>query len=308
LLLEAEQLATESEDVGARIQVMLMRSTAAAILGRLRESVDVALAGEALCRRLLRGADWEIVAFQQNLLVSLALAGDLKRATVEMDRALREASDRGDRFALSILPVGVQNIVWLAADAPERAEEWVKKAVGRSFESPYPYNVYLGELSRCYIDLYLGNPSSCFERASRTWDVLEKSYLLRMRSLRSNLREVRAGSAIQIAANDPERSDRFLDTAAKEARAMRREHVAWLEARADRIEARVASLRGEHGKAVALLDRAARRFESVNMGLAAAAARWRLADLQGSEDERARSEAWIREHGIRRVEQMIRLY
>jgi hypothetical protein len=227
-----------------------------------------------------------------------------------MKRTLREAQDRGNRFALDVLPVGMQNIVWLGADAPEEAEERVRGAVGKPFEAASAYYVYLGELARGYIDLYVGRPEAGLERMQRLWEVLRKAYLIRMVSLRSNIRDLRATCAIQVAAAAPERRTRLLERAQKDAKAMRREHVSWLEPRADRIEGVVAAARGDREVALALLDRAARGFERVDMGLAAAAARWRAAQLRGgaASGQQAEAEAWMLAHGVRCPERMLRLF
>jgi hypothetical protein len=310
LLLDAEGLAAESADSGAVAHVLLMRSISTLVLGRLRESADLARAGEAKCRRDCRGADWEMVAFQQNLLLTLTLMGDLAGVEVEMKRTLREAEDRGNRFALDVLPVGMQNIVWLGADAPEEAEERVRGAVGKPFESTSPYYIYLGELARGYIDLYTGRPEEGLDRMQRLWGVLRRAYLLRMVSLRSNVRDLRATCAIQIAAAATNRRTQLLELAEKDAKAMRREHVSWLEPRADRIEGVVAAARGDREAALALLDRAARGFERVDMGLCAAAARWRAAQLRAgaASGGLAEAEAWMLGHGIRRPERMVRLF
>lgn len=310
LLLDAELLGSKVADPLVSAHSLVMRAVSALVLGRIREGLELSERGERLCRTECLGANWELVTFHQNILLAHTLLGDLSAASNAMHRVLRQADERGDYFANAILPVGQQNLVWLAEDRPEEAEQKVRRAVGLSFQEDGVWYAYLGEIARAQIDLYRGDGQAGLERIQRLWPLLRSGYLIRMRTIRANVRDLRARCAVAAAeADGVDSSTRasLLRVALDDAHHNRAEPVAWLRPFADRTEGAVRALQGDIAGGADLLERGARGFEHLGMGLYAAGAKRRAALLAGGSESVRRvavAEQWMRDHGVREPERM----
>lgn len=313
LLLEAERLAAESGDPLVQAHPLLMRAVTSLIHARWKQSLRLSEEGERLCLQECRGANWELASFRQNILSALSYLGELGLLRARLEDALRHADDRGDRFAISLLPIGAPNLAWLAADDPDEAERRVQQAVGGSFEARGDWFLCQGECARTGIELYRGEGLAALRRIERLWVRLRWTWTLRMPATRLVLRDLRAHCALHAAeheAGTAAEKERLLELALRDARGNRAERQTASQPYALRVEGVVAALRGDHPTARQLLEKAAIGFRHIDMELMEACARWRAAGLDagGSGDgEREAAERWMREHGVVEPERMVRL-
>lgn len=312
LLLEAEQLAVESGDPAVRAHNMLMRSVTHLLSARWRQTLVLSEQGEALCLSECRGASWELASFHQNILAALTNLGELQLVGPRIESTLRQAVDRGDRFAMAILPIGPQNLAWLAADDPDEAERRIAGAVGPAFEERSYWYLYQAELARTQIDVYRGEPGAGIERVDRMWKSLRSGWMLRFPGVRCVLRDLRARCALAAAEQAPEGEarERLVRRAVKDSRRNRREPFAWFGPYVDRTEGVAAALSGDTVAAVTLLERSSIAFQHLEMGLHSAGVRFRLGALAPTPTTAAAQDAsalWMREHGVLNPKRMAAL-
>src|SRR5206468_3090984 len=92
--------------------------------------------------------------------------------------------------------------------------------------------------------------------------------------------QLRARSALAAAAVASDRKQ-LLETAERDSRRLERENAHWSKPHADLIRAAVIASRGDKEAALSLLQESAHGFDSVDMALYAAAARYRQGQLLG---------------------------
>jgi hypothetical protein len=305
MLLEAERLAAQTGDPLVISLATLMRACALALNFRWTDALEVAERGERFCSTECRGARWELGTFQQTILMSLGMIGDYEALQQRMPEFLREAEDRGDEFAKSMIPIGVQNLVWLALDDPDEAERQIERAVGPEFEERSLWYLYHAEYARGHIDLYRGRGLAAKKRQERMYRRLDAGLFLRAPTIRVNQHYLHGRAALlaaQTEAGSARERERLIDEAIADARKIRAERANWTEPFAERIFGLAAALRGERQRALEQLERAALGFQHHHFLAIAAGTRLRIAELhEGVEAEnRAREAAgWLHDHGVR---------
>jgi len=239
--------------------------------------------------------------------IDLAYMGELGRLADHMRDALRQAEATGDHYYLVNARLGMTNLAWLGADRPDEARRQASLALAGPFPSSFSWQVYQGELANAHIDLYTGDAPSAHARATRAWRRLRAQQLLRFQTPRLEMAELRARSALALSAHPdcpPSRRERLLRRAARDARRLVAEEVAWPRPFADAIGAAIAGRRGDDQAAVAGLERAARGWDDVGMALHAACARWHVASAGGASATCATLGEWMRERGARNAAAM----
>src|SRR5262249_50333182 len=133
--------------------------------------------------------------------------------------------------------------------------------------------------------------------------------LLRVQMVRILAVSARARCALALAATLSDGSERrgLLGAAARDARALEREGLAFTVPYALLLRAGLAAATGDDARARALLGGAGPGFDGVDMKLHAAAARLQGGLLVGGDEGRARAaaaRAWLAEQSIKRPERM----
>jgi len=136
-------------------------------------------------------------------------------------------------------------------------------------------------LAHTLVELYCGNGLDAWQRIRETFAAYRKSFLLRVQQVRIDILQSRARSALGAASTSTSNRNTLLRAASHDARRLKRERVPWATASAELIQGMVAWARGDEAGAVAMLGAAIADFESADMELHAAAARFRLAQLVG---------------------------
>src|SRR5262249_5479587 len=137
---------------------------------------------------------------------SLIWRGALNELGQTRPRMLREAEQRGDRFAVSHMQTGIQIINWLMRGDVEGA--W--RIADQTFEmcpsqgTHVPH--FMDLLARAHIDLYTGNAASAHERALQWWPRLRRALLLEVQYIRVSMLELVSRTALARAAAAPGRA------------------------------------------------------------------------------------------------------
>lgn len=271
---------------------------AAEMEGRWSVACEYASQAETIFRDRCTGVAWEIACVQMFSLTCLYYRGRLAEMCERQARYVREGRERGDLFSTTEMTTGEGNIAWLMEDRPSAARQHADQALKDWSERGVIVRVYMDLVAQLQIDLYLADGATGWARMSARWEHLERSLLLNVQMIRIIATHLRARIALCAAARDPQGPERKrqIACAEKAARRLAREAMPWADALSLLIRAGLASLNDKKSDALDLLATAATRFDSVDMGLYAAASRGRRGELLGGDMGRvvkAGADAWM---------------
>jgi hypothetical protein len=304
LLRTADDLARRDGRPYPRAMVALTRGIAAALEGDWPAGQRLCDEAEAALRDCGAGAAWELGTAQRFALWPLMFMGEVMEIARRLPGQIKEARARDDLYGETNLCLVIGTFIRLAADKPGRARAELAEVMRRWSLAGFHVQHMNRLLDEAQIDLYEGDGAGAWHRLAAEWPVLEQSHLLRVQQVRIFARHLRGRAALAAAGPGPGR-ELLLHAAKRDARALWREGAPWARALAQLLYAGVAAGRGQHRNAAELLRDAARRCESANMRLFAAAARRQLDSLVGRDEGRALAEDaddWMAGQMIRRPE------
>jgi hypothetical protein len=155
-------------------------------------------------------------------------------------------------------------------------------------------------MAQAQLALYEGDGRAAHARVAEVWSALERSLLLRIQLVRCEAWHLRARCALAAAAADPGAAGPLRAAAARDARRILGERVAWAAPFAHLVLAAVAGGR-EPGRRAAL-EHAVHGFAAGGLELYAAAARRRLGEAIGGDEGRtlvAAADAWLAAERLR---------
>jgi tetratricopeptide (TPR) repeat protein len=214
---------------------------------------------------------------------SLTFLGRIEEFRQRHAKLLRDAEGRGDLYTTVNLRIGYSNWAWLVADDVQGARDEVRRAMAAWSPRGFHLQHYRALLAEANLDLYVGAGASAYERVTRDWAKLKRSFLLRVQYVRADAHFVRARTALASAA-DPAVGPARRAEARKLAKRLAAERMPWTDALAEMISAGVASLEGPPDRAVGPLRAALRSAEGADMAIHAAAIRHQLGVLVGGEE------------------------
>ncbi|MCE9576418.1 MAG: protein kinase [Deltaproteobacteria bacterium] len=261
--------------------------------GRFREARELLEAGIAALRELGGLARWELDVGVSMWLGVLFHLGETKLIARQVPGLLRDASDRGDVFAMRALRGWRGNMAWLIVDRPTAARSHLAAATPASTEDGITVQRYFELVSGLQIDLYEGELDAAAARLEAAMPLVKSGKLLRLQSMRTELGFLR-GRILVGRATDASHAPAI----AREARALRKERVPWAEGYALVLDASVQRLRGETEAAVRTIGEAIGAFEACDLALMATVARWRRAALTGAAAEIEAATATMRAGAI----------
>jgi serine/threonine protein kinase len=284
----------------------LVRGILAFHAGRWKTGVELHEQAGSIFREQCTGVAWELGQANAFLLWCVSWMGELADMSRRSAAILTEANDKGDLFTAANLGSYIEPLARLADDEPEAAQRVIDDSIRQWSREEYNLQHFTGLMGFTYVDLYRGDGSSAYGRHLQQWSAIKKSLLLHAQICRVSLAELRARSALAVAAraDDPRP---LLRDADYWARRLEREKMPYAAALAKPLRAGAAALRGDKRGAARLLAEAAKAFEAVNMGLFAAAARRRLGELQTGDEGRAlvdRAGAWMASQKIKNPTRM----
>lgn len=292
----AESLGRKIDDPSILMLTHLCAGTAAYFGGQWRRAVERLRAAQKIGRERCVGVTWEMNSAELFELWALAYLGDLPELSLRLPRLLKEAHERDDVFAETGLLLGLPNMVWLARDRPDEADEHVAAAMRRWTSAGFYSQHYFALVARAQTALYRGNGTVALRLLEAAWPKLERAMLLRLQSIRIELHHLRARAALSASAalNSSQERRKLLHLAVKDGSSIAGEDMPWALPLAEIIEAGVFAQRGERKAAKNALGRAAEGFDSLEMGLYAAAVRFQRERLTGG----AGDGTWMVKQGI----------
>ena len=244
------------------------------LLGRWRDSVDLAVRAERLVRDHVPQR-WMLSAIQLHRIAASWYLGETRSILELMPRYLAEAEELGDAHALELFRVARGNVYWLIGGRPDEARAMAATGAARGGADGFHVHDYLHLQAHVHIDLYEGAGRTAHERVEQVWPAFRRSLLRRYRPLRIESLYLRARSALAAAADGGPDRARLLEIARRTARSLAAEALPWAHVLAAAIAAGAAHAAGEHDRLPALLDAAAAAATAADMHLLAHAARHR---------------------------------
>jgi serine/threonine protein kinase/tetratricopeptide (TPR) repeat protein len=287
LIAEARRLADQVSDPRLLGLIDFCDGLTRFLSGRWREAAELTKQAERQFADQGYAVSWEAANSRLFSVWSLFYLGDISGLSVRIPALVREAEQRGDRYALTSLQSGLANVSLLARGDALGARTAVRAAMARWGGESFHFQHYWALLSEGMIDLTTGEIREGLARLDQGWGALRRSMLLRIQNVRIEATFLRA--RLLLAAG---RTGEALEIAF----ALDDEGVAW--ARGFSL-----LLRGlaDQRDAAGLLRSALEVFEAEDMRLFSAVARLRLGEVQGGElglANRRAAEAWMTAQGI----------
>jgi serine/threonine protein kinase len=280
-LKEAQTLASQVRNPNLTGLVIINEAAAAYLVGEWRKAYTLCESAAEIFRDQCTGVSWEITTTHRFLLNSLMFLGELKEVSRRLPVLLSAAEEQGNIFAATDLRTRL-NLVWLAADDPDRARAEVIEALQAWPHKGFHLQHYNSLSAMAQIMLYTGDGPVAWEHFSQQWPLMKSSILLRIQVLRFEAKYLLARCAV-AAAEQGAQTVRLLNLAERIAGQIAGERVAWGDACVSLIRAGVANVRGDKESAAAFLKAAAEGFNDVEMSLYATIARRHLGQLIGGD-------------------------
>ncbi|MFN8642594.1 MAG: AAA family ATPase [Candidatus Binatia bacterium] len=200
LRVESERLARAAANPNVEAYGLVLRTVGAFFERRLQESLARADEAETFCRDRCVGVAWELANVLTIAVSARVLLGRLVDVGRLLDATLREAREREDQYCLLMIRAGYCNLAWLAADEVDEAERQAREALSQPYPETFTWPVYQGALAETHIDLYRGDAERAGARMQRAWRRLRAGSMLRFQTVRIEMRDLRARSALLAAA------------------------------------------------------------------------------------------------------------
>lgn len=274
-------------------------------LGHLAASRQHCEAAAELFEAHCPGAVKEFFTNQLFAFAALAQGGALGELGRRVPAALRQAEERGDRYAAANLRTGLINLVWLAADEPRAARAEADAALPGLETRGYSIQHFFDLLCRFHLALYEGDGPGLREVLRVGLPALDASLLGRVEWIAVARAWMVGRAALALGGRGAGA------TARRAAAALERRERPWVDALALTLRAGVAELEGDAQRALSLYRAAGEGFAAAELGLHAASVRLAEARLLGGDEGlalRRRAAAQAQGLGVRAPERMARLH
>ncbi len=309
-----DRLLAEAEGLGGRIQsphvlglCAVMTGAAAYFAGEFERARDATKQAERLLLEHGIGIAWELVTARFYHTVSLYYLGEVEELGRCAAAYLKDAAERGNRFAALMFRTGPTNATWLFADDVAGARGALTEALAEWPERPFGSPHYMATTAQGRIELYAGTPRNGWEAIERAWPALRRTGLFRIQSVRTTARQIRASCCIGASHTAPATAAPLLAAAERDAAAIAAERAPYCAPSAALLRAGVAAQRGNEAAAERALRAALAGFDACHMKLFRAVTGRRLGELVGGDEGRAlvhQANAWMTAHGIVNADRM----
>jgi tetratricopeptide (TPR) repeat protein len=281
---------------------------AAYLVGHWKNAAKLCERAAEVLRDQCTGVSWELTTANRFMLSAMLYMGEIGEVSRRVPGLLAAALEQGNLFAAVDLRTRL-NVIWLAADDPNRARAEVIEALKAWPQEGFHLQHYTAMHALGQIELYTGDVEVAWKHIQGQWKALEDSMLMRIQVLRIEAMHLKARAALASGSQGDESAHR-LKVAEKLADRLAAERVAWANPFVSLIRASLAHQRGEKSKAVGLLSQAVETFDLADIDLYEAVSRRRLGELLG--DERGQrhieeADAWMRNRQVLNPEAMTRM-
>jgi tetratricopeptide (TPR) repeat protein len=268
----ATSLADRVGNAHGRAIVTTCAGVSAYLLGAFKTSLALCDEAEELLRKCT-GTWGEIARARTFGMQALSMIGALKELSRRTPVFLREATERSDKYAATTIRTGHPNVCWLVHDDPVGAHREIDEAMaGWPQKQGFHLEHYYTLLARVQAYLYADKPDEAWKEMSTAWPQLERSFLLRVPSVRRQALFLYGRAALAKAQSDLAYRSELQHLARTLARRLRyREKLPWCVAMGDLLDAGVVHLEGNRQRTITLLATASASFAHSDMALHVAA-------------------------------------
>jgi hypothetical protein len=302
LLREAERAAALTGNAYDQAWLAHCRAACAWFEGKWQECIRLGAVAEARLKGVGVSAAWDLAVLQGFILSALAHLGRLHDLSKNLSALISDAERRQDQYALRVFRTGDAVISWLVNDEADVALRVAESTLGDyqtdQFTSQHRHHL----VATVQIHLYTADAELAWRRIDNAWRPLRWSGFLLLDCLGTQLRYLRACSALALAR--AERSGApspgtLLAVAEHEMKRIRRSALPMAAPMASAIEAGIAAARQRPTEQIAALRAACEGFDVADMALHREASRLQLAALVPDGDrEREQSAAWMEREQI----------
>ncbi len=260
---------------------------------------------EQIFREQCVGVTYEINSVRTLHFRALATRGAVRELETRAEASLREAEQRGDRYATVNLRSNAMVFLALARDDAEGAARELALATNDLTGNGFFVQHFFCMLAEAYVALYEGDAPRALRALDDRDRAVKRSLLLHVQPLRILVADVRARASLMMyaaSAADPvaaAKARRKVETALK---ALDREDMGWSRPLADLARAGLAhAAAGGRDATLNALAKAESGFDRADMALHAAVARRRRGVVLGGHDGAAMvasADGWLREAGV----------
>ena len=287
-LARADELVARTPDPPTRALITAARGATAFLVGDLAEAVtlgDAARAAYRACPPRHAAEGRAATVYVLTAVASLGCWADAARRRAEL---VREATAGGDRHGVVAALTGHAVIGELAAGTDPGA---IRAAIAEATR-PWPRDLAPAIFAREVIalavcDLYQGQPDAASARLAAAWGGLDEAYLVHVEHLRASLLELSARAALRCG-----------DLAEADVATRKLAAIGWAAGPARLLHAAIAIRRGDRALARAALVEGLAACDAAHLAAHAAAARDRLARLDGTTADGEVARAAARELGL----------
>ena len=278
------------------------------LIGQWKKAAELSEQAAEVLRDQCTGVTWELTMANRFMLSALLYLGNIAEVSRRVPLLLAAALEQGNLFAATDLRTRL-NLIWLAADDPNRARAEVIQALKAWPHVGFHLQHYSSMLALAQIELYTGDAEVAWKHIRGQWKALEASMLLRFQVLRIEALQLQARAALASAMDSKERNTRH-KVAERMARQIEQEKVAWAVPFVNLLRATLAHQQGESSVVAGLLSDAVDGFDRADIDLYAAATRRRLGEAIGGDRGRqliAEADAWMRNQKIKNTAAITRM-
>ena len=300
-----ESLIQRAKDLANRVRhphvtalVALNEAVAQFLWGDYPASLASLADAERILKNECTGVAWELDTTYIFWVFCHTWTGDWAAMSRRLPGLVAEMEERGDKYAAAYMRLRSLHLIHLAADnvAKAREQEWL--GIEGWSKQTFQIQHFSDLAARQEIDLYDDKPSAAWDRIGSIWPAFHRSLLTRIQSVWIQFLDLRARSAVALAASDEGRANAamLLSSAEQDASRLERERIRWATALARLTRATIAATRGDRERAAGLAGEADALLTAADMRLCAAAARRRRGQAIGGDEGRtilAAVDAWM---------------
>jgi len=285
LMRTGEALADRAADPYVRGLLASSSGGARWLEGSWREAIELEEKALSILRGQCRGVAWEISSSTIVLLDAMWRMGRWSELLARWEDVLDDAVSRGDLLLEIYVRIKFGALTQLVHDRPDAAIQEAGTALSRWSQSGFTL-LHLWDLfASTEAQLYMGRPEAARARVDAQRSTVKRSGLLQLQMYEVTWRDLEGRCALAVAARSHgRRRDKLLEEVLRVAKKLDKTGAPWSRGLATTLRAGVMSVRGDRRGASRELGRAARSFERADMGIHAAAARSRAAQLEPGAD------------------------
>jgi tetratricopeptide (TPR) repeat protein len=273
----ARLLAGNSVHPHAQAIVALCEGASANMICRFEEALQRCEHAERLLRERCRAVTWEIDSAQYIAGLARLFLGRFDEVCRLVPQQIREARDRGDRYAETLLRIAVGFWPSLFADKVDDVVRDIEDAM-KSWQALGSTQVVIKFVSFANVYLY-ARPDEAYDVLSREILLLDRTSIARVPSLRVLVHAYLAQAALAGALANKGRAPQLLGEARKLTARLAKEALPSAAPYAAMLRGAIAAQVGDRARAISELHEAHAGFTALDMSMYAAAASYREGQL-----------------------------